>query len=49
MELTEQLAEEIGFDKSHITKEMINIFREDRMAKLREELGSNGDRPRLLT
>jgi hypothetical protein len=47
MDATEQLAEEIGFE-GNITKRRTSIFRESRMSELREELGHNGDRPRIV-
>jgi SAM-dependent methyltransferase len=47
MAATERLAEEIDF-KGHITKHTVNIFSQDDLATLRDSLGNNGDRPKIL-
>jgi SAM-dependent methyltransferase len=48
LQATRDIAEEIGFDGAMSQRDDINIFVPKEMARLREELGSNGDRPMLI-
>lgn len=48
LQATKDLADEIGFDGAMAQRSDVNIFVPTEMAKLRQELGSNGDRPMLI-
>lgn len=48
LEHTQRIAREIGFVGTMAQRNDINIFVPQEMARLREELGENGDRPRLI-
>lgn len=45
---TQEIAEEIGFDGTMAQRTDINVFVPHEMARLRQELGENGDRPMLI-
>lgn len=48
LQATRDLASEIGFEGEMSQRSDVNIFVPEEMAKLREELGENGDRPMLI-
>ncbi|MDL2341824.1 MAG: class I SAM-dependent methyltransferase [Patescibacteria group bacterium] len=48
LQATRDLADEIGFEGAMSQRSDVNIFVPAEMAKLRDELGSNGDRPMLI-
>lgn len=45
---TRKMAAEIGFEGQMSQRDDVNIFLPSEMARLREELGDNGDRPMLI-
>lgn len=48
LQATQDLANEIGFEGPMSQRSDVNIFVPDEMAGLRQELGSNGERPMLI-